>query len=214
MEADRPRVAVIGAGNVGRSLAAGWVRAGYEVAIGSRDPDGDAGRVASSVGAVATTREQAAADAEVVVFTVPGAAMPDAVACLAAARADVVVVDATNGRVDGSPSPSNAQAVVVGAAPAAHYVRAFNSTSWENMGNPVVDGLPVDMLWCGPDGDVATTVTTLIASLGLRPVRVGGTDLVAALDGLTALWFALAFAQGHGRQVAFRACGLTGPGTT
>ena len=34
-------VAVVGAGIVGRTLAAGWARAGHRVVLGSRQPDSD-----------------------------------------------------------------------------------------------------------------------------------------------------------------------------
>ena len=40
------RIAIIGAGNVGRSLATSFMRAGHAVVIASRDPE-HAGRVAS-----------------------------------------------------------------------------------------------------------------------------------------------------------------------
>ena len=33
------RIAIIGAGSVGRALGGGWLRAGHEVRYGLRDPD-------------------------------------------------------------------------------------------------------------------------------------------------------------------------------
>ena len=40
-------IAIIGAGNVGRSLATSFVRAGHSVVVASRDPE-DAGSVAAA----------------------------------------------------------------------------------------------------------------------------------------------------------------------
>ena len=50
-------IAIIGAGNVGRSLATSFVRAGHAVVIASRDPE-DAGRVAAATGATAASNAE------------------------------------------------------------------------------------------------------------------------------------------------------------
>jgi predicted dinucleotide-binding enzyme len=76
------------------------------------------------------------------------------------------------------------------------------------MGDPTLDGRPVDLLWCGPDGTDGDRVAALGHALGMRPVRLGDASKTEALDGLTALWFALAFEAGLGRRIAFGVQGL------
>ena len=80
------RIAVIGAGNIGRTLGGKWAAAGHQVVYGVRSPG--APGTASVADAVAA--------AEVVVLAVPGAAAKDVLATLGAALAGKVVIDATN----------------------------------------------------------------------------------------------------------------------
>jgi hypothetical protein len=47
----------------------------------------------------------------------------------------------------------------------------------------------------------------VIAAVGTRPVRVGDIDAADVVDGITRAWFALAFAEGRGRQIAFKLLG-------
>ena len=79
-------IAVIGAGNIGRTLGAKWVTAGHQVVYGVRSP------VAPDTASVA----DAVARAEVVLLAVPGAAAKDVLAALGTALAGKVVIDASN----------------------------------------------------------------------------------------------------------------------
>ena len=72
------RIAIIGAGNVGRALATSATRAGYQVTVSSSDPE-DASQIASATGAtVAPSNREAAAKAEIVILAVPVTAAGDA----------------------------------------------------------------------------------------------------------------------------------------
>ncbi|MDT0343592.1 NADPH-dependent F420 reductase [Streptomyces litchfieldiae] len=61
------RIGILGTGNVGRALAAGWSEAGHDVVLGSRRP---AGR--GDLGFAVAGLTETAADAEVVVNATPG----------------------------------------------------------------------------------------------------------------------------------------------
>jgi predicted dinucleotide-binding enzyme len=204
---DRERIAVLGTGNVGRTLARGWAQAGATVLLAGRDA-GRTALAAEGTDATPATPADAIKDASLVVLAVPSTGLDEAIAGLADVRPGTLIVDATNGRVDGRPTPISARAQIESTAPQGIYARAFNSTAWENMGDPVLDDRPVDLLWCGPDGPDGDRVAALGRALGMRPVRLGDASKTEALDGLTALWFALAFEAGHGRRVAFGVQGL------
>ena len=195
-------VAVLGAGNIGATLAGTWADAGHAVVIGTRDPDGEGVRArAERVGASVATHADAVRDADVVLFALPGSAMEEATAALGHALDGKVVIDATNTLGGGV---MNSVAVITAHAPGAKVARAFNSLGWENFDQPDFGGVTADLLWCGPDGAAATLVEQLIADVGLRPVRVGGLDQLATVDTIASLWFALALGQGWGRQLAFK----------
>jgi hypothetical protein len=136
-----------------------------------------------------------------VVFAIPGAAMEETIAAHGPSLAGKIVIDAAN-RMGGG--PMNSAALFAAHAPAAQVYRAFNSLGWENFENPIFDGVQADLFYCGPGGAGQAAVEGLIRDVGLRPVRLGDMDQVGLVDMIGSLWFALAFGQGMGRELAFK----------
>jgi 8-hydroxy-5-deazaflavin:NADPH oxidoreductase len=188
------KIAVIGKGNVGGTLGSRWRAAGYDVVYGARDGGGEGpgGAPVRSIG-------DAIKDADVVVLTVPGQAVPDVANEHSAALAGKVVVDAVN-RMGASEFDS--RAIIAAAAPSARYVRAFNTLGWENFADPRFDGTPGDLFFSSAEAD-RTVVEALVDAVGLRPVYVGDGQH-EVVDGVLRLWFALAIGQRRGRHLAFR----------
>ena len=183
------RIAVIGAGNIGRTLGGKWVTAGHQVVYGVRSPG------APDTAAVA----DAVATAEVVTLAVPGAAAKDVLAALGAALAGKVVIDATND-IEGTGKLHALGELTDGA----HPVRAFNTLGWENLADPIFDGVTADLFYAAEDGHANEVAHRLIADVGLRPVWLGGVDAFDLVDSLTQLWFTLAFQRKLGRRLAFK----------
>jgi hypothetical protein len=198
------RIAIIGSGNIGSTLGAKWAAAGHEIVFGVRDPASDKARKAAAsvaAGATLTTPMHALASGEVVLLAIPGDAVAATLADAGAALDGKIVIDATNRF--GSPVVNNL-AVIAAAAPGAILYRAFNSLGWESFAEPVIDGVQVDLLYCGPDGPTRSVVEQLIAAVGLRPVWIGDQQYVTAVDAVGQIWIALAFGQGMGRRLAFK----------
>ena len=183
------RIAVIGAGNIGRTLGGKWVTAGHQVVYGVRSPG------APDTAAVA----DAVATAEVVTLAVPGAAAKNVLAALGAALAGKVVIDATND-IEGTGKLHALAELTDGA----HPVRAFNTLGWENLADPIFDGVTADLFYAAEDGHANEVAHRLIAEVGLRPVWLGGVDAFDLVDSLTQLWFTLAFQRKLGRRLAFK----------
>lgn len=200
-------IAVIGQGNVGATLARKWAAAGHTLILGARDPAGErAQALAAELGTPARTATvaEAAREAAVVVFAIPGAGMAATVDAIAAELDGKTVVDATN-KVGAQPMHS--VDVITAAAPNAHVFRAFATLGWENFADPVIDGVQADLFYAGPEGDADQVVSALIADVGLRPVRVGDRAQVDVVENLAALWFAMVFQQGRSRHLAFKMVG-------
>lgn len=198
----QPKISVIGAGIIGRTLARRWTEAGYPVVFGARSPD-DAGlrEFAAGIGADRDTINSAIDSADVVLVAINGGAMEQAVPAMATALAGKIVIDATNNTAG---TTMNSVALISRHAPDAQIYRAFNSLGWENFADADYAGVNGDLLYAGPAGAAQETVESLIGATGLRPVRVGDTGKAGIIDDVTRLWFTLAFEQGLGRGLGFK----------
>ena len=153
------RIAVIGAGNIGRTLGQKWTDTGHDVIYGVRNPE--------APGTAAVT--DAVEGADVVVLAVPGGAAKSVVAELGDQLAGKVVVDATND-VQGSGKLHALDELAAGA----HPVRAFNTLGFENFADPVIDGTRADLLYAAEEGNPQQTAQQLITDVGQArtPTRV------------------------------------------
>src|SRR6516165_485277 len=158
------KIAVIGAGNVGGTLGKRWARAGHEVTFGARDPAEAklAGLVKESgPSARAASVPEAVRQAAVVVLTVPWENAREALAAAGDLRGRILI-DATN-PVPLTPEGLR-QGLVIGHttsgaeeiarwAEGARVVKAFNTTGWQNMADPLYGTQGLSMLLCGDDAE-------------------------------------------------------------
>ena len=193
------KIGIIGAGNIGRTLGQTWAAAGHDVAYGVRTPDDPKHAALTESGAVVALAA-AVAQADVLVLSLPGQAVAQFAADMGDALNGKVVIDATNNV--GAPVLNNLD-VLAAAARGARLVRAFSTLGWENFAAPTLNGEQIDLFYCG-DARARDTADALIGAVGLRPVYVGGVDAAAIVDGMTRLWFTLAFQQSYGRRIAFK----------
>ena len=201
------KIIILGAGNIGSTLGSKWANKGHEVVFGVRDPQAEkvqALLAKMGQGTTAVSISTAAANAEVVVFAIPGSAMAATAAQLGSQLNGKILIDTTNNV--GQPVMGSLD-VLRQAAPDSPIFRAFCTLGWENFAVPVIDGMQVDLFYCGDGGGEQTAVDNLITDIGLRPVYVGGVETADLLDALTRLWFIMAFQKGYGRHLAFKMIG-------
>ena len=190
------KVAIIGAGNVGRALAASFTRAGHTVTFASRDPE-HAAAAAAAIGArFAKSNAEAAEAGQVVVLAIPF----DSVEAVAAEIRDAVagksVVDVTNRMSFGPSGPtidngaSNAERLAAW-LPDAHIVKAFNTLFASHQADPIADGTQLDGFIAGDDRGAKDTVLELVRSIGLNPVDVGPLARAQQLEQIAFLNIAL-----------------------
>lgn len=201
------KIAIIGAGNVGTTLAGGWRKAGHDIVFGVRNPVGKKAELAT-LGDVASTKD-AAARADLIVIAVPWTGIDDVTSELAAAAAGKTVIDVTN-----PIAPPYTDLAVAGSDSGAErvarnlkqsrVVKAFNTIGAEVMANPrYPDGaafLPV----AGDDPRAKATAIALARDLGFEPIDAGPLSMARYLEPFAMLWIKLALVQGLGRSFAFR----------
>jgi len=177
----KPRIGLIGSGNVGSALGRSWARAGYEVMFSSRELESDK-KLAADVGskARAGTPREAAAFGDVVVFAVPYGALPELGKTLGSALKGKVVLDASNpfpqrdGEIATTAREKGAGVVSAELLPGARIVRAFNAIGAASMGKAYETPGRVGMPIAGDDAKAIQIASQLIRDLGYEPVPIGG----------------------------------------
>ena len=197
-------IAILGAGNIGGALGKKWQQAGHHVVFGVRDPHSPkATATRQSIGDAAEflSIPEAVDAGEIVLISVPYAAVAALVAENAAGLHGKVIIDATDNF--GAMVVNNIH-TIASAVPGAEIYRAFNASGWENFANPNYSGTTVDLFFCGPDGENRAVMESLIKDVGLRPVYLGGLEMTPVVDALGTLWITLVRNQGYGRGIALK----------
>ena len=154
------KIIILGAGNIGSTLGSKWANKGHEVVFGVRDPQAEkvqALLAKMGQGTTAVSISTAAANADVVVFAIPGSAMAATAAQLGSQLNGKILIDTTNNV--GQPVMGSLD-VLRQAAPDSPIFRAFCTLGWENFAVPVIDGMQVDLFYCGDGGGEQTAVST------------------------------------------------------
>jgi predicted dinucleotide-binding enzyme len=180
-QSKKPKIGVIGSGNVGGAIGRSWAKAGYEVMFSSRNLDADE-KLAAEVGANARagTPQEAAAFGEVLLFAVPYGALPELGKTLAGSIKGKVLLDACNpfpqrdGEIATTAREKGAGVVSAELLPGARIVRAFNAIGAARMGNAHTEPGKVGMPIAGDDKQALEVASRLIKDLGYEPVVVGG----------------------------------------
>lgn len=192
------KIAILGSGTVGETLANGFLAHGYAVMRASRDPGKLAGWRSQAKGdAHVGSFGDAAAWGEAIVLAVKGTAAEGVVAELAGPLAGKVVIDATNPIADKPPvngvlqyftGPNDAlMQRLQKKAPQAHFVKAFNSVGAAFMIDPKFPMTP-SMFICGNDAGAKQQVTELLKAVGWEAVDMGAVEAAGAIEALCILW--------------------------
>jgi predicted dinucleotide-binding enzyme len=205
----KKRIGIIGTGNVGKTLAAGFLRHGYAVMVGSRSPDKLAALTNSLGPALATgTFAEAAAFGEIVVLAVKGTAAREAVASIGAEPlAGKVVIDTTNPIAEVPPVQGVFQFFterndslmqqLQRAVPGARFVKAWSSVGSLHMVDPSFpDGKPT-MFICGNDPDAKRSVSAILDEFGWGSADVGEAASAGPIEHLAQLWCIPYLRSGH-----------------
>ena len=209
------KVGIVGSGVVGQTLAAGFVKHGHEVEIGTRDPTKLKDWAAKNPGVKIKSSAEAAAFGEVVVLAVAGEAALEALKQAgAAAIAGKTVIDACNPIGGGPPvngvlsffTPQNESLMerLQKAYPAAHFVKAFNSVGNGQMVNPEFAGGTPTMFICGNDANAKKAVARILDQFGWDTEDMGAVEAARAIEPLCKLWCIPGIGKGDWSPHAFK----------
>ena len=198
-------VGVIGSGVVSQVLADGFLKHGFTVMRGSRDPM----KLApwkQGAGAAALTGDYAETSrfGELIVLAVRGSAAEEAVK-LCGPLDGKIVIDTTNPITDAAPDKgvlpfftSHQESLMERLqrlAPKASFVKAFSCVGNAHMVNPDFPGGPPTMFICGNDDAAKLEVRRVLSHFGWDTEDMGGVEAARAIEPLCMLWCIPGFAR-------------------
>ncbi|MCI0341896.1 MAG: NAD(P)-binding domain-containing protein [Planctomycetales bacterium] len=194
------KVGVIGTGSVCEALADGFLRHGWEVMRGSREP----GKLADwkrKSGAKASAGDFAATArfGPLVVLAVKGTAAESAVKLAGPENlAGKTVLDTTNPIADAPPVNGVLQYFTgpneslmersQKAAPRANFVKCFSCVGSALMVDPALPGGKPTMFLCGANAKAKAEAQALLAEFGWESEDLGGPEAARAIEPLAMLW--------------------------
>jgi predicted dinucleotide-binding enzyme len=174
------KIGIIGSGRIGGTLGLHLAEAGNEVTFSSRHPQNLTDLVTrAGSGAVAGTPQEAAAGADLLVFSPPWRTREEAAGAIERYVANKIVIDTTNpygenGQIlDLEPSTSSEE--IAKLLPEARIVKAFNTIYFEHLrarSRPGIEGL-LTIFIAGDDPEAKQVVRDLIVEIGLAPIDTG-----------------------------------------
>lgn len=191
-------IGIIGSGTVGQTLAAGFLKHGHAVMIGTRRPQQLADFAAAHPGVRIGSTAEAAAFAQVAVLAVKGSAALQAARDAAPHLDGKTVLDTTNPIADAAPAdgvlsfftgPNESLLESLQREfPRVRFVKAFNSVGSARMVDPELAGGPPTMFIAGDDADARAQAAALVADFGWDVADMGRALAARAIEPLCILW--------------------------
>jgi predicted dinucleotide-binding enzyme len=200
------KIGILGSGDVAKTLGAGFLKHGHELALGTRDraklKDFATANPKAKVGSFA----EAAKFADVVVLAVKGSVALQALDAAGSSNiAGKIIIDATNPIADAPPTngvlkfftnhDESLMEQLQKKFAGAHFVKAFNSTGAATMVNPQFKGGKPTMFIAGSDAGAKKTVSGFLDQFGWEVEDMGQAEAARAIEPLCILWCIPGFAR-------------------
>ena len=192
-------VGVLGSGQVAKTLAAGFLKHGHHVMLGTRDTIKLMSWIGENPKVIVGSFADAAKFGEIVILAVKGSAAGDVLQMATPANlAGKLVMDTTNPIADAPPVNGVLKFFTVPdeslmeklqrQVPAAHFVKAFNSVGAALMVDPQVDGGRPTMFVCGNDEAAKKKASDVLNEFGWDVADMGKAEAARPIEQLCVLW--------------------------
>jgi predicted dinucleotide-binding enzyme len=193
------KVGILGSGDVGKVLAKGFLKNGYQVAIGSDHPEKLTEFKRENPEMETATFELAAQSGDIVVVCVKGTVAEKIVEKVKKHITGKTVIDTTNPIADAPPQngvlkyftslEESLMERLQKIAPDAQFVKAFNSIGSSLMVNPEFgDDTKPTMFICGNNDDAKKKVHEILEKFGFEVEDMGKVESARAIEPLCILW--------------------------
>jgi 8-hydroxy-5-deazaflavin:NADPH oxidoreductase len=193
------KVGILGSGDVGKTLAKGFLKHGYQVAIGTDHAEKLAEFKRENPQIETVTFEQAAQSGDIVVLCVKGTVAEKIIEKVKRHLSGKTVIDTTNPIADAPPEngvlkfftslEESLMERLQKIAPNAQFVKAFNSIGSGLMINPDFrDNTKPTMFICGNNDDAKKKVHEILEKFGFEVEDMGKVESARAIEPLCILW--------------------------
>jgi predicted dinucleotide-binding enzyme len=193
------KIGILGSGDVGKTLAKGFLKYDYQVMVGSEHVEKLEEFKRENPKLEIATFEQSAQWADTVVLCVKGTAAEKVVEKVKKHLSAKTVVDTTNPIADAPPQngvlkyftslEESLMERLQKIAPEALFVKALNSIGSGLMINPDFgDGTRPTMFICGDNEDAKKNVSEIVQKFGFEIEDVGKVESARAIEPLCILW--------------------------
>lgn len=200
------KIGVLGSGIVAKTLASGFLKHGYDVAIGTRSKEKLADWHGSNQAAQVMSFADAASFADIVVLAVKGLGATEVLTL--AGRENLegkVVIDTTNPIAERAPDRgvlkffvaqgTSLMETLQAAHPNARFVKAWNSVGNAFMVDPDFGGVKPTMMICGNDASAKQETTDILEQFGWEVEDMGTARSAEVIEQLCILWCLPGFAR-------------------
>jgi predicted dinucleotide-binding enzyme len=194
----KTNIGILGSGQVAQVLAAGFLKHGCEVMVGTRDVEKLRHWQAENSAVQIGSFEETCRFGKIIVLAVKGAFAEELVKNLAANLIGKTVLDTTNPI---SPNPPENGVLkyfttmeeslmerLQKSVPEARFVKVFNSVGSKLMVNPQFAGGPPTMFICGNHEDSKRETSEILDAFGWEVADMGKVEAARALEPLCILW--------------------------
>lgn len=201
------KIAIIGAGNVGSSLAISWLQAGHSVLVGAQFPlSAKSLQLAAKIGeGFFTTILSAVHQSDIIVLATPASAAIEVAKSLGNTQGKIIIdtMNIVMGR--GPVGYANTTDAILANTYSRDVVKCFNTTGFNNMQNPRYGEERIDMFVAGDSLKAKAVASELSLDVGFNECYdVGGNDKFTLMEQFAFFWINLAIFQGQGREIAFK----------
>lgn len=193
------KISILGSGTVGQTLAAGFIKNGYEVFMGTHNPNKTIEWQNDSLkGIKLESYEEAVKKSEIVVLSVKGTVAEDVVKIIVSYIGGKTIIDTTNPISDTPPVNGvlsyftslndSLMEKLQKIAPDAHFVKSFSSSGASTMVNPDFGGIRPSMFICGNDQSAKKEVSSILEMFGWDSEDMGAVEAARSIEPLAILW--------------------------
>src|SRR5918912_1288465 len=193
------KVGIVGSGEVGKALAKGFLKHGYQVEMGSDHAEKLAEFKSENPRIEIATFEQASQTGDIVVLCVKGTVAEKIIEKVKGHLSGKTVIDATNPIADVPPQngvlklfttlDESLMERLQKIAPDAQFVKALNSVGSGLMINPDFRNNPKPTMFiCGNNDDAKKKVYEILERFGFETEDLGKAESARAIEPLCMLW--------------------------